>query len=144
MGASELGKLEIVVVREIWETEAQDFTPWLADNLALLGEALKLELTLAQVEAPVGAFSLDILATDESGAYVAVENQLGKTDHAHLGQLLTYATGYDVRHLIWVAPKFRDEHRATLDWLNRWTSEDIKLFGVEVRTVRIWRFSASS
>ena len=137
MGVQELGKLETVNLREIWETEAQDFTPWLADNLALLGEALEIELTLAQIEAQVGTFSLDILATDETGAYVAIENQLDRTDHTHLGQLLTYAAGYDVRILIWVTPEFRDEHRATLDWLNRWSPEDIRIFGVEVRAVRI-------
>ena len=100
MAVSETGKLEVVDVRKVWETEAQDFTPWLASNLTLLGDALELELELVQVEAQVGPFSLDILARDDSGTMVAIENQLGNTDHTHLGQLLTYAAGFDVRSLI--------------------------------------------
>ena len=144
MGVPELGKLEIVDLREIWENEAQDFTPWLAENLALLGQTLELELILRQVEARVGAFSPDILATDETGAFVAIENQLDRTDHAHLGQLLTYAAGYDVRTLIWVTPEFREEHRATLDWLNRWAPEDIKGFRCESACCTYWKFAASA
>ncbi len=137
MAVSEMGKLEVVDVRKVWETEAQDFTPWLASNLTLLGDALELELELVQVEAQVGPFSLDILARDDSGTMVAIENQLGNTDHTHLGQLLTYAAGFDVRSLIWVTPRFRDEHRAALDWLNRWTPKEISVYGVEVRAVSI-------
>ena len=137
MAVSEMGKLEVVDVRKVWENEEQDFTPWLASNLTLLGDALELGLELVQVEAQVGPFSLDILARDDSGTMVAIENQLGHTDHTHLGQLLTYAAGFDVRSLIWVTPHFRDLHRAALDWLNRWTPKEISVYGVEVRAVSI-------
>ena len=98
---------------------------------------MKLELSEVQQEAQVGAYFLDILATDEGGAMVAIENQLEPTDHSHLGQLLTYAAGYDARTLIWVTSSFRDEHRAAFDWLNRWTPGRINVYGVEVRVVRI-------
>ena len=137
MAVQKLGKLEVVDVREVWEHEASDFTPWLFENLNLLGEMLSLELTGVQCEAQVGKFSLDILARDENGAMVAIENQLGRTDHGHLGQLLTYAAGHDVRTLIWITPHFEDEHRAALDWLNTWTQEGIEIYGVEVRAVCI-------
>ena len=137
MTIPELGKLESVNVRDVWEHEAHNFTPWLAGNITQLGEALNMDLELVQQEAQVGDFSLDILATDGSGAMVAIENQLEWTDHSHLGQILTYAAGYDVRVLIWVTPQFRDEHRAALDWLNRWTPEEIEIYGVEVRVVKI-------
>ena len=137
MATEELGKLEGVDARTIWPHEALNFTPWLAKNLNLLGEILHLDLERVREEAQVGDFSLDILATDGSGAMVAIENQLAETDHSHLGQLLTYAAGYDVRILIWVTPNFRDEHRAALDWLNRWTPEDIEIYGVEVSAVKI-------
>ena len=41
-----LGRLERVDLRSIWETEAQDFTPWLAreENLAILGDTIGVEL----------------------------------------------------------------------------------------------------
>ena len=137
MAYQALGQLEEVDVREVWPSESQDFTPWLAANLPLLESALGLDLIEVQQEAQIGAFFLDILATDGGGAMVAIENQLESTNHSHLGQLLTYAAGCDAHTLIWITPSFRDEHRAALDWLNRWTSEEINVYGVEVRAVRI-------
>ena len=131
-----LGRIEEVDLREIWQNEAGDFTPWLAAHLDLLGEALHLDLSLVESEANVGSFAVDILADTGSGV-VVIENQLERTDHNHLGQLLTYAAGRDARVLIWIAPEFRDEHRAVLDWLNRWTPEEIEVYGVEVRAIRI-------
>ena len=35
----ELGRIEHVDPREIWESEPARFTPWLATHLGLLGEA---------------------------------------------------------------------------------------------------------
>lgn len=45
-----LGTLRRVEPRSIWKSEAVDFTPWLANNLAMLGEALGLELDLEDRE----------------------------------------------------------------------------------------------
>ena len=89
-----LATIERVDIRAVWSNEATEFTPWLAGNLSILGEALGLDLQLESQEAPVGGYSLDILARDVgNGHLVVVENQLGPTDHTHLGQLLTYAAG---------------------------------------------------
>lgn len=136
MVTQKLGQLETVDLRTIWGDESRDFTPWLAEHLDQLGEALRLDLQLIESEAGVGPFAVDILASEDE-VLVVIENQLERTDHSHLGQLLTYAAGRDARTLIWITPDFRDEHRAALDWLNRWTSEEIRVFGVEVRAVRI-------
>jgi hypothetical protein len=92
MDNSNLGRLEPVDLRNIWTTEAGDFTPWLAgaDNLSLLGDTIGLELELEAQEKDVGPFRADILCKDTaSDAWVLIENQLERTDHTHLGQLLT-------------------------------------------------------
>ena len=107
-----LGKLQRVSVRDVWKTEAQDFTPWLADQLPLLGEAIGRTLELEAVEKWVGAFRADILCRDlDSHAWVLIENQFGRTDHTHLGQILTYAAGLDAVTIIWVA-----ERLCCLNW----------------------------
>lgn len=134
----QLGKIENVDIREIWPNEASGFTPWLAENLDLLGEELGLDLELDRREAPVGNFSLDILAREaNSNAVVAIENQIAGTDHIHLGQLLTYAAGTDAGIVIWVSTEFRDEHRTALDWLNQRTDDSLDFFGIEVDAIKI-------
>ena len=136
--SSELGSIEQVSLRSVWQNEARDFTPWLANNLTLLGEALGMELEEVPQEAQVGSFSLDILAKEVGREVnVAIENQLEETDHTHLGQLLTYAAGYDARIVIWITPYFQNEHRAVIDWLNWWTPPEVEFYAVEVRTIKI-------
>ncbi len=138
MTTPNLAKIERVDLREAWPNEARDFTPWLADNLSELGEALGMDLELQQREASVGGYSLDILATDRNqNRPVIIENQLEVTTHTHLGQLLTYAAGYDANVIVWLTREFRDDHRQTLDWLNQRTGEDTRFFGVVVELLRI-------
>ena len=124
--------------------EASDFTPWLAqqDNITLLGEAIGIELEVETQEKNVGPFRADILCRDTvNGHYVLVENQLERTDHGHLGQLLTYAAGLDAVTVVWVAARFTEEHRAALDWLNRATSTEFNFFGLEIE---VWRIGDSA
>jgi hypothetical protein len=138
-----LGRLERVDLRDIWTTEATEFTPWLArpENLAVLGETLVIDLELEAQERAVGPFRADILCKDsETGRWVLIENQLERTDHCHLGQLLTYASGLEAVTIVWIAARFTEEHRATLDWLNRITDESFRFFGLEVE---LWRIGDS-
>ncbi len=138
MATQELGRIEKVELRDIWPDEAHDFTPWLVDNLDLLGEELELTLELVEPESDVGRYRLDILAKETSDEeYVAIENQLDRTDHKHLGQLLTYAAGHAAGYVVWVAPYFTAEHRATIDWLNSLAPDKVWFYGVEVRAIRI-------
>lgn len=133
-----LGQLKHVSIRDVWPNEAQDFTPWMAENLARLGETLGMDLELVSREASVGNFSLDILARDLStGHYAIVENQFGDTNHDHLGKILTYAAGYDATTVIWVSESVRDEHRQTIEWLNQRTDTDTQFFAIEIEVVRI-------
>jgi Domain of unknown function (DUF4268) len=138
-----LGRLERVDLRDIWVSEAASFTPWLArpENLAVLGEALNIDLELEAQERAVGPFRADILCKDVgTDRWVLIENQLERTDHAHLGQLLTYASGLDAVTIVWIAARFTEEHRATLDWLNKITNESFRFFGLEVE---LWKIGSS-
>jgi hypothetical protein len=140
----DLGRLERVDLREYWASEASEFTPWLAkeENLKVLGDTIGLELVTQSEEKFVGPYRADILCQDTvNGHYVVIENQLERTDHGHLGQLLTYAAGLDAVTVIWVAARFTDEHRAALDWLNRNSSEDVNFFGLEIE---LWRIDNSA
>lgn len=137
-----LARLERVSLRAAWRHEAGEFTPWLAqdENLQLLADALGLpELELVAIEHPVGDFKVDILCTDEAGK-VIVENQLEKTNHAHLGQIITYAAGVGAKKVVWLAESFRPEHVAAFEFLNQNTTEDLNFFAVEVE---LWRIADS-
>ena len=134
----QLGKLARVDPRSVWSHEAHDFTPWLVENIDLLAEALEMDLEVTEREADVGDFSVDILARDLGrDRLVVIENQLEPTNHAHLGQLITYAAGLDAGVVIWVSREFREEHRQALDWLNRAHSSSAEFFGVLLEVIRI-------
>lgn len=141
-----LSRLERGHVRDIWPDEARDFTPWLAraENIALLGEVIGIELEVEGQEQSVGPFKADILCKDADSNddhFVLIENQLERTNHGHLGQLLTYAAGLNAVSIVWIADKFTEEHRAALDWLNEITAEDFRFFGLEIE---VWRIGDSA
>lgn len=139
-----LGKLERVPLRSVWEHEAVEFTPWLAaeTNLAELGKTISMELELVGQEQFVGPYRADILCKDTlSQAFVLIENQLEKTNHTHLGQILTYAAGLGAKTVVWIAERFTDEHRAAIDWLNEITEEDYGFFALEIE---LWRIGESA
>lgn len=136
------GRLERVDLRTIWTSEPAGFTPWLAqaENLEILADTLGIELELEAQEKDVGPFRADILCKDTgTDSWVLVENQLERTDHTHLGQLLTYAAGLQAVTIVWLA-RFTEEHRATLDWLNSITDESFRFFGLEIE---LWRIGDS-
>lgn len=143
MSTTSLGRLEPVELRTVWTGEATDFTPWLAreDNLKLLADTIALDLELDEVEKGVGPFRADIVCKETvTNHWVLIENQIERTDHSHLGQLLTYAAGLDAVTIVWIASRFTDEHRATLDWLNEITDDAINFFGLEIE---LWRIGDS-
>lgn len=136
-----LSKISKVDLRDCWQNEASDFTPWLAseENIALLADALGMnELEVKAQEEHVGPFRADILCVDPgTDKLVLIENQLEKTDHNHLGQILTYAAGLDAVTIIWIAEHFTEEHRAAIDWLNRISDKEFNFFGVEIELIKI-------
>ena len=132
---TQISPLQSIRPRRIWRHEARDFTPWLAENLSFLAKSLNIALELEAREKSVGEFRADIVCRNkDDNSRVVIENQLEKSDHSHLGQVLTYAAGLQAVTLVWLAPEFRAAHRVTLDWHNEITSAQFKFFGVVINT----------
>ena len=135
---SEFSSLQRIDLREAWSNEARIFTPWLAENLDLLSDLLGMNLELISTEHAVGSFNLDIFARDQhSDDLVVIENQLERTDHTHLGQVMTYFSALEARKVIWIASEIRDEHRAVISWLNAHTPTEYAFFAIEISAMRI-------
>ena len=131
-------ELKKIPLREIWPHEANDFTPWLAENIQALGDSLGMDLAVIKREAPVGNFYLDLLARDlRSSKIVVIENQYNQTDHDHFGKLLTYAGGFDAATVIWISEEVKDEHRQALEWLNQKTDTETQFFAVVPEVLQI-------
>lgn len=131
-------RLSDVLLRDAWPHEARGFTPWLAENLNHIAEAIGVPLELDRTEVSVGSFYADILAKTPDGGFVLIENQLEQTDHTHLGQIMTYLAGLDAQTVIWIAPSFRDPHLTAIRWLNQHTAAaGFSFFALRLRVVRI-------
>ena len=139
---NELSRLERVELRGVWPNEATDFTPWLAEeeNLSILAETLNMELELEGSEVNVESGIVDLLCRRVDNSVVLIENQLEETDPDHLGRILAYAASLDADTVIWIARKFKDEHRAVFDRQNAITDERYQYFGVEIE---LWRIGDS-
>ena len=125
-------------LREAWKHEALEFTPWLAQNIDHLSEAIGVPLELTGTEVAVETFSADILARNPmDDSIVLIENQLETTDHTHLGQIMTYLAGLEAQTVIWIAPAFREPHLSAIRWLNEHTADGFSFFAVKARVVRI-------
>jgi hypothetical protein len=101
----------------------------------VLNNTLDLNLINVDREQAAGAFSIDLVAEDEGGGTVVIENQLEKSNHDHLGKLITYLTAMSARAAIWIVSEPRPEHVAAIAWLNESTGADFYL--VKVEAVRI-------
>jgi hypothetical protein len=138
-----LGTLKTIELREAWKHEANDFTKWLAEpeNLHLLADEIGFDIKLVQMEAEVGDFKVDILAEEENtGRKIIIENQLEITNHGHLGQIITYASGYNANVVVWIIANAREEHRRAIDWLNEHTDENIEFYLVKIE---LWQIGDS-
>ena len=126
-----ISKLQRVPLREVWPHEALDFTHWLHENIEVLNEVIGLGLTSIEKEQSAGDFQVDILAEDESGNPVIIENQLEKSDHDHLGKVITYLTALDAKTAVWIVSEPRPEHINAITWLNESPSASFYLLQVE-------------
>jgi hypothetical protein len=132
---SEIGRRDRIALRKVWKHEAYDFTQWPQNNIEFLNEALDLTLGNVYREKEAGSFSIDLVAEDEDGHTVIVENQLEKSNHDHLGKPVTYLAQIGARKAIWIASEPRPEHVKAITWLNESNSADFYM--VQVEAVRI-------
>lgn len=141
----QLGSLEkIENLRVVWKHEAIDFTPWLSeeDNIAILGDAIGIEISEVTTEASVGGFSADIIAKETgTDRTIVIENQLEDSNHDHLGKIITYASGRDASIIIWIVKNAREEHKKAIEWLNTNMDENIDLFLIQIE---LWKINDSA
>ena len=138
-----LGRIKQVALREIWKHEAINFTNWLAmpENLDLLSDEIDIDLSLIGTEYNVGRFNVDIYAEEpNTNKKVIIENQLERTDHDHLGKLITYASGLGAEIIIWLVKEVLEEHEQAIDWLNENTDEKINFFAIKME---VWKIADS-
>ncbi len=127
-----IAKIERVPLREVWPHEAYDFTQWLEENIDVLSEAIDRTIVTAERERKTeSTFSVDLVAEDDAGSSVIIENQLEKSDHDHLGKLITYLTAMQASSAVWIVADPRPEHVAALNWLNESSSADFYLLKIE-------------
>lgn len=135
-----LHTLEKVNLREIWKHEAHNFTQWLAleDNIGLLLDEIGVTAENIVTEDSAGKFNVDITADEVgTGKKIVIENQLEKTDHSHLGQLLTYASSFEACIIVWVVAEVREEHKRAIEWFNEHMNEEISFFLVRTEVYKI-------
>lgn len=132
-----IGKIEIIPIRQAFGHEALNFTIWMEQNVDALSERIGIELTVLEREKSVGSFTVDLFCEDNNGNTVIIENQLERTDHDHLGKLLTYMINLEAKTAIWVATEVRPEHQRVIDWLNEATGADTSFYFVKVEAIRI-------
>jgi hypothetical protein len=132
-----IGKIKKVSLREIWPKEDKDFTVWLEENIDYLNDILDLNVTIESREEKVGPFRVDLYGEDNFGNKVIIENQLEKTDHTHLGQIITYLTNLNANTAIWITKDPTDEHSEAVDWLNLMTPDNISFYLVKIEAIRI-------
>jgi Domain of unknown function (DUF4268) len=134
-----LGRLERLDLKSFWGEQLPDLTPWFLQNIDLLSETLGIDITPLEREVNIDTSAFKVLGADATGRPIVIENRLEATDHNQLGQMIVHASGLDEAVVIWVAPRFHEEFRRGLDWLNDRTDQKVDFFGVEIGLVRIGR-----
>jgi hypothetical protein len=134
---AKIGKIAKVPLRELWRREDADFTRWLEKNIDYLNDVLDLDLSIIAREKEVGPFKVDLYAEDGYGHKVIIENQLKKTNHEHLGKIITYLTNLEANTAIWITSDPVDEHVEAIEWLNEYSPGDISFYLIKVEAIKI-------
>ena len=135
-----LGRLERLDLRSFWGEQLPDLTPWFIQNVDLLSQTLGIDITPLQRELhAANGSSFNVLGSDSLGRPIVIENRMEAADPHQLGQLIMHSSSLDAAVVIWVAPRFGDDFRRTIEWLNEHTDQKLDFFGVEMGLVRIGR-----
>jgi hypothetical protein len=96
-----------------------------------INDVTDLVLSNVEREKSAGDFSVDLVAEDEGGNKVIIENQLERSNHDHLGKLITYLVAVEARAAIWIVSEPRPEHVSAITWLNEASSASFYLLKLE-------------
>jgi len=132
-----IGRIKKVLLRDLWKKEDKDFSRWLEEQIDVLNEVVQLTISIEKREESVGPFRVDLYGEDDLGRKVIIENQLEKSDHDHLGKVLTYMTNLEAGVGIWINSDPREEHIKVFEWLNEVTPEDIAFYLVKLEAIQI-------
>lgn len=132
-----IGKIKKVALRNLWKKEDKDFTSWLEENIDYLNDILDFEISIEKREERVGPFRVDLYGEDNNGNKVIIENQLEKTNHDHLGKVLTYLINLEAQIAIWISSDPTEEHIKVIDWLNEVTPENILFYLIKLEAIQI-------
>ena len=105
-----IGRIKNVPLRDLWKREDKDFSAWLEKEIDVLNEVLDITVSIEKREEAVGPFRVDLYGEDHLGRKAIIENQLEKSDHDHLGKVLTYLTNLEAGVAIWINSEPREEH----------------------------------
>lgn len=133
----EIKKIQKISLRELWGREDKDFTAWLEKNIDYLSDVLGFDITIESREEKVGPFKVDLYGEDGNGNKLIIENQLEKTDHTHLGQIITYLTNLGAKTVVWITKEPTEEHTRAIEWLNEVCPEDTSFFLVKIEAIKI-------
>ncbi len=129
-------RIETINLRNHFKSESGEFTPWLAENLNYVSEAINVKLFNPSTEQTSENFRVDIQAELEDGSGVVIENQFGDSNHDHLGKIITYRTAFDAKVAIWIVERAKQEHVDAVDWLNE-TDSGCDFYLLELQLIRI-------
>jgi len=137
----DFSRIKYCDLRKYWKNETSHFSKWLIqkENLILLSETVGINLEFIKKEATnKSRLRLDILARNiDTGDYVIIENQLEETDHSHLGQIITYATQFQSKVIIWIVKDIRPEHELAISWLNNNTKDGVNIYLIRIQVIKI-------
>lgn len=133
----QIGKIKRVPLRALWEREDKGFSRWLEENIDYLNDVLDFDISIEKREEKAGPFKVDLLGTDNLNRKVIIENQLNKTDHDHLGKVITYLTNLGANVAVWITSKPVEEHVKAIDWLNENAPDDVSFYLIKIEAIKI-------